>query len=392
MPHSFRKGKSMKKLAIAAALAAMVSTVNAQSVSIYGVFDNAVRQDSAANAAGGNRTDMYSGVQSTSRLGFRGTEDLGNGLSARFVLEGGINTATGASSQNGSTGSILFDRFAYVAVGSKTAGELQLGRNTGATIDIAARGITDPLRAAMDGVAAPVVVSNATYGVSSARINQSIYAYGNTNGLKNSRADGMLKYVNKFGPVGVIAGYSPGGVAGSDSASTATTFGATVDAGPATLGAAQFIAKDATGKKATSATYGGTTKFGAVTLTAGYHTVESDAGYVASHLTTTATATTPILGLATTAGPSTEAKIASVGVRYELSPKFATTLAYYDGEYKNGLGSKGDLKTTVLFNEYNLSKRTNLYGIIDHAKASNDLVATTKSTNVGITAGIRHTF
>jgi predicted porin len=67
-------------------------------------------------------------------------------------------------------------------------------------------------------------------------------------------------------------------------------------------------------------------------------------------------------------------------------------LAYYDGEYKNGLGSKGDLKTTVLFNEYNLSKRTNLYGIIDHAKASNDLVATTKSTNVGITAGIRHTF
>lgn len=382
----------MKKLVIAAAIAAMSSTVMAQAVTVYGVMDAGVRSDSDANAAGQNRTQTLSGIQSTSRIGFRGTEDLGGGLQAKFLIEGGFNPTTGASSQNGSSGTVTFDRAAWVGLASKTAGEVQLGRNTSATFDIAARGITDPLRLALDGAGAPVVASNSTYGVSALRVNQAIYPTASTNGLRNTRANGMLKYVNSFGPVGLIAGYAPGGVTGDSSQSSATTYGATASLAGINAGAATFIARDAVDKKATSTSYGANTKLGAATVTAGYHTVKTQAGYVPSHLTTTATAVGPVLGTTATTGPSTEAKIMNVGVRYDFSSQFSTTIAYYDGEYKNDVGSKGDLKTTVLWNEYNLSKRTNLYGAVDYAKADEALVATTKNKSTGVSVGIRHSF
>lgn len=384
----------MKKLLIAAAFAALTAPVMAQTVNIYGVLDAGIRNDSAADNIGADRNALFSGVQSTSRFGLRGSEDLGGGLTARFQLEGGFNPTTGTSSQNGSTGTILFDRLAWIGLSDKRAGEIQIGRNVGATFDLAARGITDPLRLALDGAGAPVVVSNAAYGTSAARVNQAIYAAASTNGLRNTRANNMIKYTNSFGPIGVIAGFAPGGVTGDNSRSSATTYGVTASLLGINAGAAQFIANDATDKKATSTSYGANTRLGGATVTVGYHTVDTDAGYVPSHLTTTATAVGPILGTTATTGPSTQATIKNIGVRYEFSSKFATTLARYDGEYKNGAGSTGDLKTTVLWNEYSLSKRTNLYGAVDLSDASGAMVntASTKAKSTGITAGIRHSF
>ena len=66
---------------------------------------------------------LDSGLASGSRIGFRGTEMLGNGLKAGFVLEQGILADTGGSAQGGRT----FGRQAFVSLGG-AFGSVALGR------------------------------------------------------------------------------------------------------------------------------------------------------------------------------------------------------------------------------------------------------------------------
>lgn len=113
----------MKKKTIfaTAALAIASAPALAQSnVSIYGLLDEALVV--AKGGAGGTATKLESGVSNGSRIGFRGTEEFGNGVSSFFVLEAGILMDTGASDQNGT----LFGRQAYVGLkgnfGTVTAG------------------------------------------------------------------------------------------------------------------------------------------------------------------------------------------------------------------------------------------------------------------------------
>jgi predicted porin len=82
----------MKKLLIATAALAMVAgTAQAQSsVTVYGVVDMGYSSLDSTTAAGVNtktKTSGAEGAASGNRLGFRGTEDLGGGLKANFVLE-----------------------------------------------------------------------------------------------------------------------------------------------------------------------------------------------------------------------------------------------------------------------------------------------------------------
>ena len=110
------------------------------SVTLQGVVDvNAARFDSGGV---GKATMVGNGGLSTSRLIFRGTEDLGGGLYGGFWLEGSINPDTGegrntnnnnqpsgvGTSTAGTTG-FKFDRVAYVALGNKSVGELRLGHD-----------------------------------------------------------------------------------------------------------------------------------------------------------------------------------------------------------------------------------------------------------------------
>jgi predicted porin len=90
----------MQKKIIALAVAAMASgAAFAQSnVTVYGVVD-AYYGNISNNADVAANVKKFSGVNSgglsTSRLGFRGTEDLGNGMKALFTLEYQVNTDTG---------------------------------------------------------------------------------------------------------------------------------------------------------------------------------------------------------------------------------------------------------------------------------------------------------
>ncbi|MHA4869709.1 porin [Duganella sp. PWIR1] len=115
----------MKKSLIAiAVLAATSSAAFAQSsVTIYGIVDAGIVAE--RGGAAGNVSKVTSGAASASRIGFKGTEDLGGGLSAIFKLETGVRVDDGTLDNTTST---LFNREAYVGVSSKTAGTLTLGR------------------------------------------------------------------------------------------------------------------------------------------------------------------------------------------------------------------------------------------------------------------------
>ncbi len=88
----------MQKKLIALAVASLITApALAQSnVSIYGIVDMGYSWTGKnVNSGIGSRVGLDSGLQSTSRIGFTGTEDLGNGLKASFVLERGLSADTG---------------------------------------------------------------------------------------------------------------------------------------------------------------------------------------------------------------------------------------------------------------------------------------------------------
>jgi len=117
----------MQKKIIALAVAGLVSgAAFAQTnVTIYGIADMSyVYASDSYNSNTDSIHKMYSGGQSGSRLGFKGTEDLGNGLAANFRLEQGINMDDGGAGQNGS----LYSRWATVGLSGKSWGEVQFGR------------------------------------------------------------------------------------------------------------------------------------------------------------------------------------------------------------------------------------------------------------------------
>lgn len=105
----------MQKKFIALAVAALASgAAFAQSnVQVYGVadFGLAVNGSSLDNATSGQKTRFDSGIASGSRLGFKGTEDLGNGLKALFNFEMGLNLDEGGSAQGRA-----FGRQSYVGL------------------------------------------------------------------------------------------------------------------------------------------------------------------------------------------------------------------------------------------------------------------------------------
>jgi predicted porin len=111
----------MKRVLPAIALLVPLACANAQSsVTVYGVIDLSV---GVANPGTGKVTSMFSGVGPGSRLGFRGSEDLGNGLRANFLLEQGIAVDSGGLTQGG----LAWGRQAFVGL-SKDWWSLSMGR------------------------------------------------------------------------------------------------------------------------------------------------------------------------------------------------------------------------------------------------------------------------
>lgn len=126
----------MKKSLIALAAMAAAGVASAQSsVTLFGIVDATVQRIS--NSGGANVTRLTNSGYNSSRLGFRGTEDLGGGMSASFWLEATANTddgSGGATNTNnqatGATGGggLTFNRRSTVSLAGNW-GELRLGRD-----------------------------------------------------------------------------------------------------------------------------------------------------------------------------------------------------------------------------------------------------------------------
>lgn len=120
----------MKKSLIALAVLAASGAAMAQSsVTLYGIADVWVGRTSVTNAAGvkTNTSKLDSGGLGSSRLGFKGTEDLGGGLKAVFALEQAVGLDTGAGG--------TFNRQSYVGLAG-SFGQVTFGNTWTAMDDI----------------------------------------------------------------------------------------------------------------------------------------------------------------------------------------------------------------------------------------------------------------
>ena len=132
---------------LALAYGAVSNAATAQSnLTIYGVADAGIVSE--RGGAAGNITKVSSGVASASRLGFRGSEDLGGGVSALFVLEAGISIDTGALASSNQA----FNRQSFVGLKSREAGSLTIGRQYTLTYNALGQ-VGDPFGSGMSGSA-----------------------------------------------------------------------------------------------------------------------------------------------------------------------------------------------------------------------------------------------
>lgn len=122
----------MKKSLLALAVLAASGAAMAQSsVTMFGIVDVGVGHVSATNSV----TGVTQSGNSSSRLGFRGVEDLGGGLKAGFWLEGAISPDTGTGAGANAPGpGFSFSRRSTVSLAGNF-GEVRLGRELAAGYD-----------------------------------------------------------------------------------------------------------------------------------------------------------------------------------------------------------------------------------------------------------------
>ncbi|MCB5364400.1 porin [Pusillimonas sp. CC-YST705] len=127
-------------LALGAMTLVAAGTASAQ-VSIYGIIDTSLRYQNNTNASTASDVSMQPGAYGASRVGFRGREDLGNGLYSEFQLENGFNPNTGAQVDS----TRLFNRHSWVGLGSKDLGRISFGRQYALTHEVLAMNMCDVL-------------------------------------------------------------------------------------------------------------------------------------------------------------------------------------------------------------------------------------------------------
>ena len=168
----------MQKKLIALAVAGLVSApAFAQSnVTIYGVIDVGI-ESAKFNDADGNLTKMISSGNTTNRIGFKGSEDLGNGMKANFVLEGQPNPDVGTH------GASFWHRTSTVGLSSNSWGSVNFGSQY--TPWFSARAANDIFYTAGSG-------SNYNYEAGDTRMSNSIrYDSVSMNGFRIAAMYGM---------------------------------------------------------------------------------------------------------------------------------------------------------------------------------------------------------
>lgn len=126
----------MKKTLLSTAVLTCCAATSAHaqsSVTLYGLLDEGFVYSNNVKTTGGghSRYAVSSGNINGSRWGLRGSEDLGGGLKAVFVLENGFILSNGTFGQQGRE----FGRQAFVGLSSSQFGTVTLGRQYDSVVD-----------------------------------------------------------------------------------------------------------------------------------------------------------------------------------------------------------------------------------------------------------------
>lgn len=213
----------MKKSLIALAVLAASGAAMAQSsVTLFGVVDAGVTYVNGKD----NWSGVTSGNQLTSRIGFRGTEDLGGGLKANFWLEAGLNLDNGDGKSSGASGTGLeFKRRSTVGL-QGGFGEVRLGRELTAAYSSVAR--YDPFGSVGLGYNRMWVAGDTAES-----------STNTTAKAPNIRVSNAVTYVSpSFAGFKVGVNYGFGEIAGKSSDARYLGAGLTYDNGPVSVGLA----------------------------------------------------------------------------------------------------------------------------------------------------------
>ena len=325
----------MKKMLLALLLpAAFTASASAQtSVTVYGLLDLGITSESGGPT--GSKLTLGSGIQSGSRLGFKGSEDLGGGLAAIFTLENGFNPDDGTQGQGR-----LFGRQAFVGLqggfGTVTAGRQYT-----------------PLWSAIDSLDPVDGIAGGSHNLM----------------RRDVRTDNTIKYAspNLSGLSGELA-YSLGEVPDNSAASRILGGGLAYANGPLLLKLAHQSKNNATDTDRSKSTYlGGSYNFGMVKALLGYE-VNKGVGAIDDRVA--------VIGAAVPFGAST------------------VMLSYTRKDDKSS--ANDDARQLALAYTYALSKRTNLYSSYTRINNENTLVSRTRtgdgSGDREFNVGIRHKF
>lgn len=351
----------MKKHLFALAVVPLCSGLaHADNVSIYGIIDTGISYFSnVANSSGGKSSlvKVDTGVSQGSRIGFKGNEDLGGGMSAFFTLETGFNEDDGSLGQGG----LIFGRQSFVGLSDKTLGSVSLGRQYDFMANIGAQyamGAMSPAGSLAWGLHADA----AGGGV----LNDHVYA--------GDRTNNSVKYNSaSFSGASFGVMYGLGEVAGNNSAGRTVSARGSYDAGPFSTTAAYTDIKNATGTAASriygiGASYqlGPWKPFGLVTQVKATGTSLKDTTY-------------------------------ELGAVYSLTAAVDLSAAY---ELQSRNQDIGNAQQVIAMVDYKLSKRTDLYagGVYNRDKGYKSFpmagggVQSTTGVQSILRVGMRHVF
>jgi predicted porin len=398
-----------KSLIAAAALTAIAGAAQAQSsVEVYGVLDmsystveanggstNGTIVNNKLTAVGNMDSANGSGILNGSRIGFRGTEDLGAGNKAGFVVEYGINLT---NSQSDATGS-------YANSGTDQSGKAQLGQPlanmrqgyvsfTNANFGTLKAGTQYSFVDASGGELAGALASGGTNGSQGAH---ALFKYGQQGRLSNSITYATPVFSGFQAKFGVNKGEQ-----------------VTTDAAPTKVGdATEYALEYKQGKLVAAYSYqktknftGAATKVVSLLGTADSATI---ANTTQSDLTWAVYGANYDFGFAkvglnhadyknesqsnSTYNLKSAHNTASASV--PVSANFTVGLGYTDGEIKVNGVKYYDTTGYDLVGVYTLSKRTNVYAAYMKSKFDAKTTTTGFGNNADqeqIGVGIRHSF
>jgi predicted porin len=347
---------SMKKSLLAlAVLASFAGVAHAQSsVTIYGVLDMAIQTETKGGAAGAV-TALDSGEQSGSRLGFKGTEDLGGGLKAIFNVEMGIFADTGSSQ-----GGLTFGRQAWVGL-TGDFGTVKMGRQY--TPQFYFFDMVDPFDLGFtSGSAGASTSTGGVFGF----LSNSAWRVNNSVSYQSNNMSG-------FSAMGL---YGFGEVAGDNSANRSAGVSAQYAAGPVYVGAVYYKQNDITGNGTKSMLVGGTYDFGVAKAAAAYSKDKSDNSV-------------PLLS-------KVDQKGFMLGLTVPVTEADSILATVARSSYSLVATENKSTQLAIGFT-HAMSKRTNLYGSVSRISNDRNVNAMGLAAGKGLTdrlvnVGVRHLF